>query len=316
MSFFSLRKSSLGGEWSRDQQIFPHVVRNPDGTITLHHVRDLKYRSESDFEVRFQERVIDPRSVTSVELVIAPFWGLEIAHTFLLFHFRGAESLALSIEARRKKDQRFSLWALFPFQFRLMFVWGTERDVLRLRTRVWRIKVERLRLDITPEKACSIFERAITRTEELERRDEWYNMITNNCVNNIISFFRGSKVSIPRFHWRYVLSSKIAQVFQARGLVRDMSNKKTLSKDDGSILKRMEDPQPPSGPHTEGRFMIKNPTIRKTVGTILIIIGLLALVTPLTPGAWIGLIGLEMLGLHMTVMKPIREWLERRGWWR
>ncbi len=75
-------------------------------------------------------------------------------------------------------------------------------------------------------------------------------------------------------------------------------------------------PEEHGGPHKEGRFMIKNPVVRKTVGTILILIGLLALVTPLTPGAWVGLIGLEMLGLHMTVMKPIREWLQKRGWWR
>ncbi|MHC4131741.1 MAG: hypothetical protein ACYSSP_06525 [Planctomycetota bacterium] len=37
--------------------------------------------------------------------------------------------------------------------------------------------------------------------------------------------------------------------------------------------------------------------IKKIIGVILIIIGLFALLTPLTPGSWLALIGLEMLGL-------------------
>jgi len=37
--------------------------------------------------------------------------------------------------------------------------------------------------------------------------------------------------------------------------------------------------------------------IKKIVGVILVIIGLFALFTPLTPGSWLALIGLEMLGL-------------------
>jgi len=37
--------------------------------------------------------------------------------------------------------------------------------------------------------------------------------------------------------------------------------------------------------------------IKKIIGVILVIIGLFALVTPFTPGSWLALIGLEMLGL-------------------
>jgi hypothetical protein len=38
--------------------------------------------------------------------------------------------------------------------------------------------------------------------------------------------------------------------------------------------------------------------IKKVLGVILIIIGLFALVTPLTPGSWLALIGMELLGIH------------------
>jgi hypothetical protein len=39
--------------------------------------------------------------------------------------------------------------------------------------------------------------------------------------------------------------------------------------------------------------------IKKVLGVILIIVGLLALLTPLTPGSWLALIGLELLGIRM-----------------
>jgi len=40
-------------------------------------------------------------------------------------------------------------------------------------------------------------------------------------------------------------------------------------------------------------------TLRKILGVILVILGLAALLTPLTPGSWLALIGLELLGIRM-----------------
>ncbi len=42
---------------------------------------------------------------------------------------------------------------------------------------------------------------------------------------------------------------------------------------------------------------------KKILGIILIIVGLFALLTPLTPGSWLALIGLELLGIRLLVEK-------------
>lgn len=52
--------------------------------------------------------------------------------------------------------------------------------------------------------------------------------------------------------------------------------------------------------------------LRKIIGAGLIIIGLLALVTPLTPGAWLILIGAEMLGVNLLYSRQIRAWYDRK----
>lgn len=46
-------------------------------------------------------------------------------------------------------------------------------------------------------------------------------------------------------------------------------------------------------------YLDRRPGIKKTVGVILILIGLAALITPLTPGSWLIIIGMELLGARI-----------------
>lgn len=50
---------------------------------------------------------------------------------------------------------------------------------------------------------------------------------------------------------------------------------------------------------------------RKSLGIICIILGFLALITPLTPGSWLILIGLEILGLGFLLEGRLFRWLKR-----
>ena len=57
---------------------------------------------------------------------------------------------------------------------------------------------------------------------------------------------------------------------------------------------------------------MKTKTItKKAVGVILIIIGLLAFVTPFTPGSWLIFVGLEFLGLRILFQDKIKVWFKK-----
>ncbi len=45
--------------------------------------------------------------------------------------------------------------------------------------------------------------------------------------------------------------------------------------------------------------------LKIVLGIFLILIGVFALLTPLTPGSWLALIGLEILGLRLLVERKI-----------
>jgi len=46
--------------------------------------------------------------------------------------------------------------------------------------------------------------------------------------------------------------------------------------------------------------------IKTSVGVVLIAIGFLALITPLSPGSWLILVGLEVLGLRILLERRLR----------
>jgi hypothetical protein len=51
--------------------------------------------------------------------------------------------------------------------------------------------------------------------------------------------------------------------------------------------------------------------VRKTIGLVLILLGLAALLTPLTPGSWLIPIGLELVGLRLLLQDRLLTWAKR-----
>ncbi|MGE5295004.1 MAG: PGPGW domain-containing protein [Solirubrobacterales bacterium] len=51
---------------------------------------------------------------------------------------------------------------------------------------------------------------------------------------------------------------------------------------------------------------------KKVIGVVLVILGLIALLTPLSPGSWLILIGLEFLGLRILLENKLWAWTDKR----
>lgn len=52
--------------------------------------------------------------------------------------------------------------------------------------------------------------------------------------------------------------------------------------------------------------------LKKTIGVIFIVWGLIALVTPFTPGSWLAIIGLQMVGLGFLLENRIVRAVKRK----
>ena len=58
------------------------------------------------------------------------------------------------------------------------------------------------------------------------------------------------------------------------------------------------------------KLPIISPRYKIVVGILLIIVGFLALITPLTPGSWLAIVGLELLGFKLLSKKKLFEYYE------
>ena len=140
---FAVVVAVLGGWWStirpsNDRDWQPEVARLAEATIqgdlvTVRNIRNFDYRTETDFTPRYYDRTFDLRRLDRVDLVAVYWMGPAIAHRFLTFGF-GDDHLAISIEARKEREEGYSSLGGFFRQYELIYVVGDERDLIRLRT--------------------------------------------------------------------------------------------------------------------------------------------------------------------------------------
>jgi hypothetical protein len=206
--------------WRREVAVLPRAVLDGD-QVRLTGFRNFTYRSEDDFDVRYEEREVSLAHLVSVDLFVS-YWKIgPVAHTFVSFNFDdGTPPVCVSIEARREVGQRFDPLASLFKQFGLIYVVGDERDLVRLRTDQRGEEVFLYRIRATPDGVRRLFRIYLDRVNELADRPEWYHLLKNNCTLNIIrNARRAAGVERGRFDYRYLLNGLIDRYMYGVGVV-------------------------------------------------------------------------------------------------
>lgn len=210
---------------SNDRDWAPEVARTPraaiDGdVITVHDVRNFDYRSETDFDVAYEDRTYRFSELRSLDLIMS-FWGpTDIAHTFLSFGFTGDRYLSVSIETRKQKGEFYSaLRGLFR-QYELIYVFGDERDLIRLRTNYRGERVFIYHLRTPPDRREMWLREYLRRANELADHPEWYNAITSSCGTNIL-FTQWRVNPNAVFQISYLLNGHWAEIGFRNGWVKN-----------------------------------------------------------------------------------------------
>lgn len=58
----------------------------------------------------------------------------------------------------------------------------------------------------------------------------------------------------------------------------------------------------------------KNPRVRKVIGILLLILGFISIITPLTPFGFLFFVGLEVLGIRLLFWNKVKGWLRKALW--
>ncbi len=209
-------------DWIPELERLPQVSREGE-TITVSNLRNFRWRTEADYDARWETRRFDLRQVEGADLFLSYWSGEAIAHLLVSFSFRDALPLTFSIEVRREKGEAWSSLAGFFRTYEMAYVAADERDIIGLRSHARGEDVRLLRLAMTPERARDVLLAYIEDVNRLAAKPRWYNTLTTNCTTVVYqlvgSVAPGWSVSLP-LDPRVLLSGYLPGYLRRIGAVR------------------------------------------------------------------------------------------------
>jgi Domain of unknown function (DUF4105) len=173
-------------DWRSDLAVLPYAEIRSD-RVRLFNIRNCNYRTETDYDVRHFDREILLSDVRTIDFIVVPFRETPLlAHTMLSFGLADGEHIVYSVEARLQKGQSYAAIGGALNEFELIYVVGTEKDLIRLRTDVRKVDVYLYPILAPPPQVQKVFLAATARVNEIARQPEFYDTITNNCTTNIV----------------------------------------------------------------------------------------------------------------------------------
>lgn len=202
-------KPSDDRPWQTDVARTAWAEINSD-IVTIHNVRNFDYRTETDYQPRWETRTYDLSQLQAVDLFVT-FWGSPwIAHPILSFQFSSGDHVAFSVETRKEIGEEYSALLGFFRQYELIYIVADERDVIRLRAN-YRVDDEQVylyRTTAAPDAARAVFLDYLRSVNALHAQPRFYNAITSNCTTNIRLHTGAASTALPPWDWRLLLNGK------------------------------------------------------------------------------------------------------------
>lgn len=173
--------------WQPEHSVLPEFTMDGD-RLEVRGVRNFLWRSATDFEERWEDRVYPLDELRGVWYVLTPFsrsWRGP-AHSLLSFQFGEDAFLAVSVEARRQVGESYSLLKGMARRFELIYVAGDERDLIGVRAIHRGDQVYVYPVDVSLEGARALLLSMADSANALRERPEFYHTVTNNCTTRIV----------------------------------------------------------------------------------------------------------------------------------
>lgn len=210
---------------SNDRQWTPDMARPArieiDGDrVAIGDIRDCAYRTEDEYDLRYVDQEYDLQALRSVDFLLERFHALDfLAHTLLSFGFEDGRHVAISVELRREEGETFHPVAGLFKQYEIMYVVGTEQDLIGLRTNHRKSRVWLYPIKTTPERMRALFVHMLERARAIAAQPEFYNTLTSSCTTNIVDHVRLLVPGRIPLDWRILFPGYTGEMAYELGLI-------------------------------------------------------------------------------------------------
>ena len=204
-------------DWQPD---VAHVARariNGD-LLTVENVRNFNWRSDTDFDERWETRRYRLSKLQGADLFLSYWAGESAAHAIISFNFEASDPLAFSIEIRRERGESFSSTAGFFKTFELAVLAADERDIVKVRSTVRGEDVRLFRLDMQPQTTLALLREYVTLANYVSAAPRWYHTLTANCTTVIFGMARRLDPG-TRLDWRILLPGQLPSYLREREFI-------------------------------------------------------------------------------------------------
>lgn len=217
----ALKVPPATGNW-RDELSVQSTAVFDGNNVTIKNVRNFRYSEDEENNIpSYYDQTYDLNKISKAWYIVEPFKGRDYAaHTFLSFEFSDGKFVTITIEARKKKGQEFSILLGLLRTYPLMYIAADERDSIIVRTKMRKDQVYLYPAKATPDQVKILFVDMLKKMNDLAIKPEWYNTFSANCTSEIADHI--NKIwpgKLPKFLWQSWITGYAEKLAFEKGLI-------------------------------------------------------------------------------------------------
>ena len=185
--FQSIKRIFCGDDrpWKRGFERLPQVSITDD-RVQIDDFRNFRYSCDGKHDSHYETRHFNVCDVRTLDFIVVPFQASSrFAHTMMSFGFDDGAHAVVSVEARLRRGQKYSLLKGLLGFYSIMYVIADERDAIGHRTEYRGNEVFLYRVAAEQTELEQLFCQVMRYAEKLPTAPERYNTLINNCATSI-----------------------------------------------------------------------------------------------------------------------------------